>query len=225
MPRDTMNRQLHQLQDEVLILGSMVENAVSRSTDALERRDLQKAHQVVMDDRLINEKRFAIENAILIMIATQQPMAHDLRQLAAMLEIITELERIGDYAKGNARIAIRLINVDIFMPIHEIERMTVISMSMLHRALSAFIAEDSTLAYQIPQEDDSVDELYLVSYQKLVQAMIAKPEEIDNTNLMLWVTHNLERAADRVVNICERTVFSATGELLELATNDEDDHE
>lgn len=221
MPREMMNRQLHQLQDEILILGSMVEQAVFKSIDALKTHNTVSAQQVIDNDRRINDKRFAIENTILITIATQQPMAHDLRQLASMLEIITELERIGDYAKGNARTMLRLANAEINLPARELSQMTEVSMQMLRGALDAFIREDYALATRIPAQDDTVDELYLRIYQYLVQAMIADPGKIDATNLVLWVAHNLERTADRVVNICERTIFTTTGELLELASNEE----
>jgi phosphate transport system protein len=223
MPRESFDRELHHLQDEVLLLGSMVEQALIASVDSLRNRDLEAAHRIYRDDHLVNEKRFAIENAILILIATQQPMAHDLRILAAILEVITELERMGDYAKGIAKVNWLLGEDSTPMPIREITRMVELSVSMLHRALSAFIAEDSAMARTIPLEDDLVDDLYNRVYQTLVSTMISDPKTIDHANYLLWVAHNLERTADRVTNICERTVFIATGELMELESEDEED--
>jgi len=223
MPRETLDRQIHQLQDEVLLLGSMIEQAMSDAVDALNRRDLESARFVYNGDQQINEKRFAIENATLILIATQQPMAHDLRFLAAIMEVITELERMGDYAKGIARITIRLNEENVTLPSREFTRMAELAVGMLHRALSAFITEDTQLALSIPPEDNEVDDLYNKVYRRLVTDMIANPETIDRTNLLMWVSHNLERMADRVINICERTIFIATGELLELASSDEED--
>lgn len=225
MPRETLDRQIHQLEDEVLLLGSMVEQSILDAVDSLKRRDTETAHRIYDNDHVINEKRYAMENAILILIATQQPMAHDLRLLTAILEVDTELERMGDYAKGIAKVVYRLDNAAIPIPMREITRMAELSVSMLHRALSAFIAENPNLASVIPAEDDEVDALYNRVYHYVVSTMIADPEIIDHANLIMWVAHNLERMADRVTNICERTIFIATGELMEMDTNDEDDNE
>ncbi len=223
MPRETLDRQMHQLQNEILMLGSMVEQAVLRAVDTLKRRDVEAAKHIYEDDFYINEKRFALENAILITIATQQPIARDLRMLAAMLEIITELERMGDYAKGIAKVTVKLGDADAAVPIVEINRMAELGVDMLHRSLSAFMEGNAKQASLIPMEDDQVDDLYNVIYHGLVNAMIANPQSIDQANMMMWVAHNLERLADRVTNICERTVFMATGELLELETTDDED--
>jgi len=222
MPRQTLDREIHHLQDEVLLLGSMVEQALLNAIDALKRRDLEASRRVYNDDNLINEKRYAIENRVLILFATQQPIAHDLRFLAAILEVITELERMGDYAKGIAKINVLIGQDDVAIPIREISRMGDLAVGMLHRALSAFIAEDVSMAYRIPREDDQVDELYNQVYRKLVAAMIADPDIIDQANYMMWVVHNIERTADRVTNICERTIFIATGELLEIDGSDDE---
>lgn len=223
MPRDTLERQIHQLQDEVLLLGSMVEQAVLKSIEALRLRDINLARKIYNDDHLINEKRFAIENNILIIIATQQPMARDLRKLTAILEIITELERMGDYAKGIGKVVISLENYELPIPIREISQMADLAVSMLHRSLGAFISEDTAAASTIPMEDDAVDGLYVRISNHIVSSMIANPEIIDHANLLMWVVHNLERMADRVTNICERTIFIVTGELLELEQADEED--
>lgn len=223
MARQALDRHIHQLRDEILLLGSMVEQANRSAIDALKRRDTHLAHRILLDDTKVNEKRFAIENAIIIVLATQQPMAHDLRTLTAYLEISTELERMGDYAKGNAKVVIRLGDSDIPIPIGEIEQMCDLGLDMLHRALDAFITENATLASQIPLEDDQIDDMYHRIYTILINTMIADPKIIDTVNLILWVIHNLERLADRVTNICERTVFVATGELLEFESEEDDE--
>jgi phosphate transport system protein len=222
MPRQTLDREIHHLQDEVLLLGSMVEQAMLNAIDALKRRDHKAAWQVYNADELINEKRYAIENRVLILFATQQPIAHDLRLLAAIMEVITELERMGDYAKGIAKISLKIGDDDTPIPIREISRMGDLAVGMLHRALGAFIAEDVNAAYRIPQDDDQVDELYNQVYRKNVETMIANPDIIDHSNYIMWVVHNIERMADRVTNICERTVFIATGELLEIDASDDE---
>ncbi|HNW94589.1 MAG TPA: phosphate signaling complex protein PhoU [Anaerolineaceae bacterium] len=222
MPRLTLDREIRLIQDETLLLGSLVEQAVLNAVDALKSRDVSAARAVIRRDVLINDKRFAIENRILILFATQSPMARDLRLLAAELELITELERIGDYAKGIAKVAEELADDETPVPIREICTMADLAVSMLHRALSAFIAEDLDTARALPAEDDQVDELYKVIYRKIVQGMIANPSSIDHSNQILWVIHNIERTADRVTNICERIVFIATGELLEMDSSDDE---
>jgi phosphate transport system protein len=222
MPRQTLDREIHHLQDEVLLLGSMVEQAMLNSIDALKRRDHEEAKRVYHADDQINEKRYAIENRVLILFATQQPIAHDLRLLAAILEVITELERMGDYAKGIAKISLKIGNDDTPIPAREISRMGDLAVGMLHRALGAFIAEDVNAANRIPQDDDQIDELYNQVYRKNVEAMIANPAIIDHSNYIMWVVHNIERMADRVINICERTIFIATGELLEIDASDDE---
>jgi phosphate transport system protein len=225
MTRETLTRQIQIVQDEILLLGSMVEQATLRSVRTLKNRDVIEARQVYDDDHKINEKRFAIENAILILIATQQPMARDLRLLAAMMEVITELERMGDYAKGIAKITMRLQDTPVSIPIRDIEKMAELAVDMLHRSLSAFMAENPNQAYKISTDDDKVDAIYNQAYKTIVSDMIANPSLIDHSNLLMWVVHNLERLADRVTNICERTVFIATGELAEMDTTDDEDNE
>lgn len=223
MVRKTLDRRIDNLQNEVILLGSMVENAILGAVDTLKHRDVRAARKLYHEDVTINDKRFAIENAILIILATQQPLAHDLRLLAAMLEIIIELERMGDYAKGIAKVVMKLGDADIPVPIVPISRMADLGVSMLHRALGAFFEENVNLATLIPVEDDEVDDLYNAIYRELVESMIANPETIDNANLLMWVAHNLERTADRVTNICERTVFIATGELFEIDSSDDEE--
>ena len=229
MPRETLDRQLHHLQEEVLLLGSMVEQAMLESVEALKRRDLNASRRIFANDQLINDKRYAIENNILILIATQQPMARDLRFMAAILEIITELERMGDYAKGIAKISLRLGDEaslgETHLPLNALDfcAMAEKTVDMLHRALGAFITANPGLAHQISLEDDQVDALYNHFHTSLIAQMIANPALIDQASLLLWVAHNIERMADRVTNICERTVFIATGELIEFDPDDEEE--
>lgn len=223
MSRKLFAQKIQNIKDEVLLLGSMVEDAVNKSIYALKMRDTKLAKQIYQRDIELNDKRFSIENAILILIATQQPMARDLRQLASMLDVISELERMGDYAKGIAKVTIKLHDVDLKIPMKEIEKMAELAVGMLHKALTAFINEDSQTASQIPYEDDAVDHIYEDIYHQAVDLMMSDPQNIDNSNLIIWVGHNLERLADRVTNICERTVFIATGELMELEVDEEDE--
>ena len=218
MIRKTFENELQQVKDEILVLGSMVEQAVSDSMDALKKRDLKASERIYEQDRKINEKRFAIENQCMILIATQQPMARDLRLLASMLDVASELERMGDYAKGIATINIRMGEEPLLKPLIDLPRMATIASGMLHRALTAFMTEDVEAARAIPAEDDEVDGLYTQIYNELMMFVIQDPKVIERANMLLWAAHNMERMADRVTNICERTVFVVTGEIKELQT-------
>jgi phosphate transport system protein len=215
-PRETFERELQRIQDEVLVLGSMVEKAIIESVENLKRRDLEGAQRLIVEDRLLNEKRFAIEDEALILIATQQPMAVDLRTIAAVLAIISELERIGDYAKGISKINLMMGETPLLKPLVDIPRMAEKARDMLHRALEAFVQRDTDLARAIPDEDDEIDALYNQVYRELLTFIVSDPGTIDQATYLLWAAHNLERAADRVTNICERVVFTVTGEMMEM---------
>jgi phosphate transport system protein len=222
MLRKTFESEIQQVKDDVLMLGSMVEQAVINSVEALKKRDIQASEKIFQEDRAINGKRFEIENKLMILIATQQPMAHDLRLLASTMEIISELERMGDYAKGIANINIRMGDASLLKPLIDIPRMAQKGADMLHRSLTAFVNEDVEAAQKLPLEDDEVDALYNQIYRELMTFVIADPKNIERANWLLWVAHNLERFADRVTNICERTVFIATGEMAEIKSTDEE---
>jgi phosphate transport system protein len=221
-PRETYDRHLKQLVDQVLLLGSMVEQAIQQSVAALLHRDHAAARQISASDQSINEKRYTIENDCVTLIATQQPMARDVRFLAAILEIITELERIGDYAKGICKINLLLGDEPVEMSIlYDLERMANQGLRMLHHALTAFVDNDVATARALPAEDDAVDRLYNHIYRELTRQNPAKPSAVDSANHLIWAAHNLERLADRVTNICERIVYVATGEMKELDTPSE----
>ncbi len=217
--RQTFDREMQEIQDEVLALGSMVESALIESVRVLQSRDAKGAEWLIVRDRQLNERRFAIEADCLALIATQQPLAGDLRTLAAVLEITTELERIGDYAKGIGKISLMLGAGPLPQALPYVPQMAEKGRDMLHRALDAFIARDEALARAISAEDDVVDGLYLQTYRALIAHILADPQMIEPINYLLWVAHNLERAADRVTNICERVIFTVTGELAELDGN------
>lgn len=221
MVREAFERELQRLQDELLVLGSMVEEAIVKSVSDLKRRDLQASEHLIAQDAAINRKRFEIESDCLIAIATQQPMASDLRVLAAILHIITELERIGDYAKGIARINLMIGEKPLMKPLIDVPRMAEEARSMLHDALDAFIRRDVDRARQIPLRDEVIDGLYNQVYRELMTYVLSDPGNIDQANYLLWTAHNLERTADRVTNICERVVFAVTGQMAEIGSDEE----
>lgn len=220
--RKSFDQDIQEVKDEILVLGSMVEQSILDSVAALKKRDVEASRAVIQMDQRINEKRFDIENRVMILIATQQPMARDLRLLASILEIAGELERMGDYAKGIAAINIRMGSEPLLKPLIDIPRMAQKDVDMLHSALTAFVQEDAEAAQKIPPEDDEVDALYNQIYRELMTFIIADPKVIERANWLLWVAHNLERVADRVTNICERTVFIATGEMREIKSMDDE---
>ena len=222
MLRKTFENEIQQLKEDVLQLGSMVEQAILDSVEALKKRDVKASETVFQEDQQINQKRFDIENKLMVLIATQQPMARDLRLLASTMEIISELERMGDYAKGIANINIRMGDAPLLKPLIDVPRMAQIGADMLRRALIAFVNEDVEMAKSIPIQDDEVDALYNQVYHELMMFIIQDPKSIERANWLLWVAHNLERVADRVTNICERTVFIVTGEMKEIKSTDDE---
>jgi phosphate transport system protein len=220
MPREMFERELQRLQDEVLAMASMVEEAITESVDTLKRRDMEGSRRVIAADRLINKKRFDLEADCLVAIATQQPMASDLRKLAAILNIITELERIGDYAKGIGRINQMIGEEPLIKPLIDIPRMADHVREMLHQAIEAFARHDVALARAVAPQDEVVDALYEQVYRELMTYVIADPRNIKQANYLLWAAHNLERAADRTINICERVIFTVTGQMSEIGGED-----
>jgi phosphate transport system protein len=197
-------------------MGSMVEKALDWSMQALKDRDLVLAGKVVADDINVDKKRFEIEERALDLIATQAPMASDLRILLATLSIVTDLERMADHAAGNAKIAIMVGNEPPLKPLIDLPRMNEKTISMLHRSLDAFIAHDAEIARKIVAEDDEIDNLYDQVFRELLTFMMEDPRSITRATRLMWVAHNLERTGDRVTNICERVVFMVTGKMEEL---------
>lgn len=216
MPRIVFSRELSLIQDEILALGSMVNHALRASVIALRDRDAVAAQSLIQGDVEINHKRFEIEGDCLRLMATQQPMAGDLRLLASVLEITTELERIGDYAKGIGKIILLIGPEPLMKPLVDIPLMCEQVLKMLDRALDAFIHQDADAARAIAAEDDLVDDLYNKIYREIIGFLVEKPQLFDRANYLLWAAHNLERAGDRTVNICERVLFNVTGQMAEL---------
>jgi len=217
--RTTFHKRLREIQDDVLAMGSMVENATSRSIEALKERDIDKAHEIIADDVKINKKRFNIEEKCVQLIATQQPMASDLRTIICILNMITDIERIGDHAEGIAKIVVMIGDEPPLKPLIDIPRMADKVNDMLHRSLDALINRDADAAKQIVSEDDEVDSLYDQVFRELLTFMAEEPKTITRATRLIWVAHNLERSADRVTNICERVVYMVTGKMEEIGAS------
>jgi phosphate transport system protein len=217
--RTTYHKKLRELQDDILVMGSMVGKAILSSVNSLKNRDLELAHQIIADDQKINNRRFTIEEKCIELIATQQPMAGELRVIVAILNITTEIERIGDYAMGIARITIMLGDEPPLKPLIDIPRMAELTSDMLHRSLDAFVNRDAEVAKKISAEDDMIDNLYDQVFRELLVFMAEDPKTITRATRLMWAAHNLERAADRVTNICERIVFIITGKMEEIGAS------
>lgn len=214
--REHYQQELNRLNDELYLLGNMVSIALRESVEALKSHNQELATQIIVNDRLVNSKRYRIEEDCLILMATQAPMARDLRFLAGVMEIGSELERIGDYAKGIARITQYIGRAPHVKPLTHIPQMCELSLDMLRRSLDAFVNNDVNTARQIQREDDRVDTLYnTVNEDSSSTSSVSQdPRKVDNANYLSWVAHNLERSADHVTNICERVIYTVTGELI-----------
>ena len=216
MTREIFQQRLRDLNDSVLVMGSMVDQAMERSVSALRDQDTRLAEGVISDDSKINHMRFDIEDSCLLLIATQAPMASDLRMLAAALHISTDLERMADHAAGIAKITLLTANEPILKPLVDIPQMADIARDMLRDSLRAFVERDTVAAQKIALRDDEVDALYNRVYRDLLGFMMADPTTIDRATHLLWAAHNLERIADRVTNVCERVLFLVTGRMAEI---------
>ena len=217
--RTIFHKKMREIQDEVVALGSMVEKAMSLSVEALKKRELSVAQQIIDDDITINQKRFDIEEKCIQLIATQQPMAGDLRTLICIISIASELERIGDHAEGIARIVLMIGDEPPLKPLIDIPRMSDKTCEMLRRSLIAFVDRNADAARQVAIEDDEIDELYNQVFRELVLFMVEDPKTVTRATRLIWVAHNLERSADRVTNICERIVYIVTGKMEEIGAS------
>ena len=215
MTRTAFERELAEIQDDVLVMADMVQKAIERGIQALRQRDMALARQIVADDAKINRKRYDTEERCLELIATQQPLASDLRVIVAVMHIVVDLERMGDHAEGIAKIVIMLADEPPLKPYIDIPRMAEVTIEMLRAVVEAFKHRDTERARAIFAEDDKVDGLYDQVYRELLTYMLNDPRTIERATHLMWVAHNLERIADRVTNICERIIYMVTGKLEE----------
>jgi phosphate transport system protein len=207
--------QLRLLQDEILAMGSMAENALTQAMEALTRRDMALARAVVEGDYAINRRRFEIEDKAVHLIAMQQPMASDLRIIITAIHIVTELERIADHAEGIARISLMLGEHALPSPLGTLNEMAKRAGDMIHGALTAYVDRDVDTAHAVCEADDDVDALYDTNYAEVIGRMLMEPNQAKVLTYQLWTAHNLERIADRATNVCERVVYLVTGRMEE----------
>ncbi len=211
-----LDQEIRKIRDEIIVLSSMVEKAMMDSSTAMKDHDMNASGKILRGDLRINKKRFELEGIIIHIIATQQPISHDLRRLTSMLDMCSELERMGDYAKGMAQINLRSEGLQLPKILSDLEYMAEQAVDMLHRAISCFVNEDVEGATGIIGEDNKIDALYRQVYYEAIDIAADHPQKIEWVNYVLWSAHNIERFADRVTNICERTIFVVTGRRTQL---------
>lgn len=216
MTRATYSSQIQELQDTVVSMSSMVGKALTRSVDALRTQNVPLAQQVRQGDQEINDRRWDGEGQALTLMATQGPMAGDLRLIASSMQILTDLERMGDHASGIAKIVVQTSDEELLKPLVDIPRMAEIAREMLDDAVTSFIERDESKAWRVAERDDEVDTLYDQIYRELLTYMMADPKTINRATHLLWAAHNVERIGDLVTNICERTVFTVSGSFEEM---------
>ncbi len=216
MPRESFDERIEALQQDLMAMADEVDGAIERAVRSLAQRDAQLAEEVILEDERINQDQQDIDEKCLVLIATQQPLASDLRIILAVSGIATELERIADHAKGVAELTIRLAPQPHLKPLIDIPRMAEKDRWLLRQQLEAFLARDAQRARALAKEDDELDALYDQIYRELLIFMMDDPRTITRATYLMWVSHNLERIGDRTTNIGERVVFMVTGEVEEL---------
>lgn len=216
MPRQHFDEELRKLQEHLIRLAGLVESAIGRSIEALKNQDVDLARQVIADDDTVDASQYAIEEEALTLIATQQPLARDLRAISAVISIASELERMGDYAEGIAEITIRGAKEPLLKPLIDVPRMAEMAQRMLHLALDAYMQQDVEAARKLSQADTEVDGLTSQVQDELLSYMLRDPRNVERAMHLIFVAHNLERIADRATNIGERVVFMVTGEIIDL---------
>ncbi len=204
------------IEDDILKMGSLVQDAIRNSIESLKQRDTHLAKEVIDRDLRINDLRFKIEEACLTLIATQQPTAGDLRAVVAAMNIVVDMERMADHASGIAKTVIRMGDEPLLKPLIDLPKMADLAREMLSGSLDAFIKRDAQTAIAIAPRDEEMDLLYKAIFDELVEIMAHKPGSVERATYLLWCAHNLERIGDRVINIIERVIFMTTGDMREL---------
>jgi phosphate transport system protein len=216
MPREGFHKRIKELERDVLDMGETVIDAIDQSVAALKDLNANQARQVIANDTQVDKKRWELEDRCVDLIATQQPVASDLREIIATLSIVRDLERIGDYAEGIGKIVLMHGDEPLVKPLTYLPAMAEKAVGMLRRSLEAFVNRDAKAARAICDEDDDVDRLYDQSYHDLLHRMIENPSVVTRATYLIWAAHNVERIADRATNISESVVYLVTGTPMEL---------
>ena len=211
MPREDFKRNLNEVQDDVVKLGSMVAKAIFRSIDCLKNRDIEGSQKVIDEDDVIDDMTESIEDRCIDLIALEAPMASDLRGIISALYMSNELERMGDYAEGIAKVSLEIGNLPTLKPLIDIPMMADKAVNMVYQILKSYLDKDAESAYEVIKCDDEVDSLYDRVYRELLAYMIEDPSTVQRATYLLWVAHNLRRVSSRTTNIAERVIYLVTG--------------
>lgn len=214
--RQNFQNSLLELQQNILRMGSLVEEAIAGAVESLRRQDVEKAGRVLEGDRAIDDLELEIEDECMKLIATQQPMAKDLRKIGTAFKIITDLERMGDYACDIAKITKRISDQPLIKPLIDIPRMAELAQKMVKESLDSYVREDVGLAMAMSRDDDLVDHLHGQVFRELLTFMMEDPHTIKQATYLLFVSRYLERIADHATNIGERVIYLVTGERKDL---------
>jgi len=216
--RSVLDQRLNRLNEQLLQMSSLVDVAIEKAMTALYERDTALAARVVSADQVLNDLRYATEDEALQILATQQPMAGDLRKVVAAIHIAVELERIGDHAAGIASLVERMEDEEPIESLHKLPKMAKRAKEMVQMAVEAYVTHDEKLAYSMMTKDDKIDRQYRRLFNETMMAM-RDDDYIRRATFLLWVGHDLERIGDRATNIAERVIFMATGDHVEFLSN------
>lgn len=214
--RSTYDREFSGIREDLIRMSQMVDQAIAEAMLALQDRNLPLAEEIIQRDEEINALRFKIEEACIVLIATQQPTASDLRSVVSAIHIVVEMERMADHAAGIAKTVILMGEEPLLKTLKKIFKMGDLSRQMLADCIQAYLKRDSAWAREIASRDDEMDQMYKSVFGRLVEVMAKKPGMVARATYLLWCAHNLERIADRVTNIAERIIFMTTGDMREL---------
>jgi phosphate transport system protein len=216
MPRNTFEKQVDDLKADLLRLGTLTGRTITDGVEALKTRDRVQAQSLIEHDEDINRMRYDIEERCYDLIATQQPLASDLREIMSILLIAIELERIADHSKNLGEIVIHMGDEPLLKPLIDIPRMAEACESMLSQALNAFSRKDAVAGRAVCARDDEIDSLYVQVFRELITFILEDSRTVTRALNLLFAAHNLERIGDRITNIGERVIYAATGQLEEL---------
>lgn len=216
MPRTTFENELNKLRLEILDYGAQVERVIGQAMDSLKTRDRFLAEAIIENDSQFNSTRYQLEEESFALLATQSPMAGDMREVLSVLLIAIELERIADHAKNLAEITIFMGSEPLVKPLIDLPRMSLLCQEMLRQGLEAFARNDPAAAENVANNDDMIDNLYKQVFRELMSYIVEDPRTVTRALNLLFAAHNLERIGDCVTNIAERVIYASTGRLQEL---------
>ena len=212
--RQGFNHELEVLRQEILEMGTRVEEAIGQAVLSLTKQDLELAQRVMAGDDDIDQMESDIEDKCMVLIARQQPLARDLRIIGTGLKITTDLERVGDHAFDIAKITLSIGKQPLIKPLVDIPRMSAMAQKMLKDSLVAYINLDMALAEQVCAADDAVDDIYHQTFRELLTYMMEDPTTIKQATQLLFVARYLERVADHATNIGEWVIYLVTGQRM-----------